>query len=385
MAPQPEALRRHYTSFLSEERILLTGHSHQAWPDCAQDGLIEAFSDAAAHVDDKWEKAFAKAMVLQTSIAHELGCSPEEIVLAQNSHELVTRFLSALNWSRGKHLVTTAGEFHSMDRQLRRLMEAGVEVDFVAVQPVSTLAERMAAHVRPDTVGLLASTVLFQSASIVPNLRVAIESAQRVGAQVLLDSYHGFKIAPSTLEALGPDPIFVTAGGYKYAQWGEGCCWMRVPPGCELRPIFTGWFSDFAHLEGPRSAAIGYGPAASRFAGSTYDPSSHYRAARVVEFFHEQGLTGDQLRARSLLQTEQIINGLEPLELVTPRAPEARAGFVAYRVSNASDVVAQLRTHGVFVDARHDILRLGPAPYTTESELERAIDCLRKVLGMGSG
>src|SRR5216684_8708458 len=30
----PEALARHYTRFRVYERLLLTGHSHQAWPDC---------------------------------------------------------------------------------------------------------------------------------------------------------------------------------------------------------------------------------------------------------------------------------------------------------------------------------------------------------------
>ena len=250
----------------------------------------------------------------------------EEIVLAQNSHELVTRFLSALDWSRGRHLVTTEGEFHSMDRQLRRLGEEGVEIDFVPVEPLSTLASRMASMVRRDTIGLLASTVLFQSASIVPNLTEAVEAAHRVGAQVLLDAYHGFRVVPQTIKELGPDPIFITAGGYKYAKWGEGCCWMRVPPGCQLRPVFTGWFSDFAHLDAPRSDAIGYGPAANRFAGSTYDPASHYRAAKVVEFFIQQGLTGEILRARYLRQTERLIAGLPELELLTPREPESRAG-----------------------------------------------------------
>ncbi len=33
-----------------------------------------------------------------------------------------------------------------------------------------------------------------------------------------------------------------------------------------------------------------------RFAGSTYDPTSHYRAARVFDFFDEQGLTPERLR-----------------------------------------------------------------------------------------
>jgi hypothetical protein len=56
-----ERLAPHYSRFRVAERLLLTGHSHQAWPDVALEGQIEAFADAAELVDGKWERAFAKA------------------------------------------------------------------------------------------------------------------------------------------------------------------------------------------------------------------------------------------------------------------------------------------------------------------------------------
>jgi len=342
---------------------------------------LAAFEDASKHVDDKWSAAAARADVLRGAVSDALGVGSSEIALAQNSHELVSRFLSGLAWTRGRHIVTTAGEFHSMDRQLRRLVEAGAEVSFVPVAPVDTLAERMAAHVRADTVGVMASTVLFQSSAIVPHLEAAVQAAHRVGAAVLLDAYHAFSVVPQPLDSLGPDPIFVTGGGYKYAQWGEGCCWLRVPPSTQMRPVFTGWFADFAALEGPRSARVGYGAkGADRFAGSTYDPASHYRAAAVVEFFEEQGLTLEILRAISLRQTRRLMDALPDLTLLTPRADQKRGGFVAFQVAGASRVVAKLRMDGVFVDARDDVLRLGPAPYVTDDELDRGAALVRAAI-----
>ena len=80
--------------------------------------------------------------------------------------------------------------------------------------------------------------------------------------------------------------MFVVAGGYKYAQWGEGVCFLRVPPGgAALRPLYTGWFAGFAELDAPRDRArpTGYeADGASAFAGSTFDPASFYRAAAVA-------------------------------------------------------------------------------------------------------
>ncbi len=377
----PLALAHHYRAFVQPGRVLLTGHSHQAWPDVARAAVLEAFDDAAAHVDDKWTRAAAKADAVRAAIGRVTGARAADLALAPNTHELVTRFLSALDWTRRRHVVTTDGEFHSLRRQLARLEETGVEVTWVPAAPVSTLAERLAAAVRPDTAALMASTVLFRTAAVVPHLRAAVEAAHRVGAEVLLDAYHAFMTVPFHLADLGPDPIFVVAGGYKYAQWGEGCCWMRVPPDCALRPVYTGWFAEFATLADAPPGQVPYGRAgAERFAGSTYDPTSHYRAAAVAAFFEHQGLTVHRLRQQSLQQTQRLIEALPDLRLLTPEAPAERGGFVAFEVPNAGRAIEALRRRGIFVDARGDVLRLGPAPYVDDEALDAAADHVRAVV-----
>ena len=51
-ALDPRALRPHYQQFLAvpagaPRRVLLTGHSHQAWPDVARAGQDAAFADVS--------------------------------------------------------------------------------------------------------------------------------------------------------------------------------------------------------------------------------------------------------------------------------------------------------------------------------------------------
>ncbi len=369
----PAALRPHYARFLRDDRVLLTGHSHQAWPDVAREGVLEAFDDAARHVDDKWGPAMEAADAVRAAVAGQVGARAEEIALGQNTHELVTRWLSALDLRARPHVVTTDGEFHSLRRQLARLEEEGLRVTWVAPEPFATLTARLAAAVEPTTAGLAVSTVLFETSALVPDLDVAIDAAREAGAEVLLDTYHHHGIVPL---ALRPD-VFATGGGYKYLQWGEGNCWLRVPADCARRPVFTGWFSDFAHLAAPRGARIGYGERpADRFAGSTYDPTSHYRARRVIRFFEAQGLTIERLRALSLAQTSRLRAGLEGF---TVRTPEARGGFVTVELDDAPGTVARLRARGVFVDARGRMLRFGPAPYVTDEEIDRALAIFREV------
>ncbi|MBI4420208.1 MAG: hypothetical protein HY560_05225, partial [Gemmatimonadetes bacterium] len=56
----PNALAPHYARFHVADRLLLTGHSHQAWPDCGFEAQGRAWLDAAEFVDEKWERAFAQ-------------------------------------------------------------------------------------------------------------------------------------------------------------------------------------------------------------------------------------------------------------------------------------------------------------------------------------
>ena len=66
-------LARHYSRFRVAERLLLTGHSHQAWPDVAFEAQQQAWLDAAELVDDKWERAEARAADVRDGFARLLG------------------------------------------------------------------------------------------------------------------------------------------------------------------------------------------------------------------------------------------------------------------------------------------------------------------------
>src|SRR6188474_2856932 len=57
----PNALAGAYARFRVADRLLLTGHSHQAWPDCSFEAQQQSWYHAAALVDDKWETALARA------------------------------------------------------------------------------------------------------------------------------------------------------------------------------------------------------------------------------------------------------------------------------------------------------------------------------------
>ncbi|MGE0463833.1 MAG: kynureninase [Vicinamibacterales bacterium] len=381
-------LARHYSRFRVSERLLLTGHSHQAWPDVGFEAQQQAWLDAAEHLDHKWSLAEEQAERVRDGWRRLLGEPRAEIALGQNTHELVCRFLSAVPLHRRPRLVTTDGEFHTIRRQLDRLNEAGLEVRKVSSRPVETLVERMAAEVTDRTAAVLVSSVLFETAEIVPGLGDLAATCGARGAELLVDAYHHLNVVPFDMEALALERAFVVGGGYKYCQLGEGNCFLRVPPDCEMRPALTGWFAEFAALEeAPRDGVVAYGRGAARFAGATYDPSSHYRAAAVFAFAQQHGLTPNALRALSMAQTTLLASAVEALDLDPARLhveavrPERRGGFVALRAFDAPKLARMLAARGVWSDARGERLRLGPAPYLTNEQLLRSVEILGDVVG----
>lgn len=376
------ALRAAYSRFLIPGRILLTGHSHQAWPDCARDALVRCFDDAAAFADDKWSAVITpKIEAVGGAVLERMGFDrADPIAFGKSTHELVYRLITCLPPPASRpRIVTTRGEFRSLDRQLRRLEEEGADVVWVEAHPREGLVDRVLRELSPGTAMVAISAVMFEDGYVVPRLGEILERASAIGAIPLVDAYHAFNVVPIEW---GParEGLFVTAGGYKYGAFGEGICWLRLPRDCALRPVYTGWFADFGSLAGGSSGKVAYGPGGARFAGATFDPTSFYRAEAVLSHWESFGLTPRALRAVSLRQTGRVIARVraagEGSRIASPLDEDRRGGFVALHTERAVDVVALLRERGIFVDSRGTTLRIGPAPFLTDDEIDLGTDAV---------
>ncbi len=384
----PNPLASHYSRFSVADRLRLTGHSHQAWPDRAFEGQRRAWLDAAELADEKWDRAFAKGDRVRAGFARLLGDEPDRMALAQNTHELVLRFLSALPLRERPRVITTDGEFHTIRRQLDRLAEEGLEVVKVEAHPAATVGERLVPEIDDRAAAVLVSSVFFQTGHIARGLGEVMIACGLQGVELLVDVYHSLNVVPFRLAEEGVEDAFVVGGGYKYCQLGEGNCFLRVPPGREaMRPIMTGWFSEFSALEAGAGGLVAYGRGPDRFAGSTYDPTSHYRAAEVFDCHEEWGLTPELLREVSQRQVGLLAERFDALDVDPAVIDRDRGvdldgigGFLAVRTPQAAALSQLLSGRGVFTDYREDLLRLGPAPYLSEEQLEAASDALGHVI-----
>jgi kynureninase len=384
----PNALASHYSRFGVAQRLLLTGHSHQAWPDCGFDGQMGAWRDAARYVDDKWEHAFAQAERVREGFARLLGDAGGGIALGVNTHELVVRLLSALPLRTRPRLLTTDGEFHSIRRQLDRLEDEGLTIVRVPEAPLESLATRLSRAVDDRTALVLVSAVFFDTGRLAHGLADVAASCRRHGSRLLVDAYHALNVVPFSLADEGLGDAFIVGGGYKYCQLGEGNCFLRIPPDTDLRPVVTGWFSEFTVLaDRQRAERVAYGQGGDRFAGATYDPTSHDRAVAVFDFFRERGLTPALLREVSQHQIGVLASTFDALDLdpaVVSRDLDCPlddvGGFLALRSPIAAALVRSLHARGVWTDARGEVLRLGPAPYLSDRQVRDAMGLVGEVV-----
>lgn len=388
LAGTPNSLAPHYSRFRVTKRILLSGHSHQAWPDVGFEGQQRAWLDAAEYVDLKWERAQRMADRVRQGYRRLLDDPDGFYSLGPATHDLLVKFLSALPLGRDSRLVTTDCEFYSLRRQLARLEEEGVEIVRVDALPADSVGDRLAAEVRDGTTAVLASTVFFSNAHIAGGLDGTARACRQHGVPLLLDAYHQLNVVPWSLRKENLEDVYVVGAGYKYCQLGEGVAFLRYPKDCSMRPVVTGWFSEFGELTSAHEPGlVAYDGGHDRFAGATYDPTSHYRAATVFDFFAQQGLDVELLRATSQHQVGRLIADFDRLDL-DPRsirrdpsvALQGLGGFLALESPQAETIHAALLERGVFTDFRGEVLRLGPAPYLSDTQLDDAMAHLGEIV-----
>ena len=355
------------------ERLHFAAHSHHYWPDVTFEAHQAAWLDAARFADEKGDRVFSEVWSeAQRHIATELSLpDPQSIVFAPNTHEFVLRLLSCL--PDKARVVTTDSEFHSFERQTRRLEEEGLlQVTRVPSEPFATFNERFsAASQEADLVFF--SQVFFNSGAEVQRLDALVDSLPS-RALVVVDGYHGFGAVPTSLQHVGARAFYLS-GGYKYAMSGEGVCFLHVPPtAAQLRPRNTGWFAAFSVLGEKVAGQVPYSTGAMRFMGATFDPSGLYRFNAAMRWRQSVALSTVHNRAHAHALQRLFVTGLQkgPLseqQLVVPLSTSARGQFLTFRTPEANALSATLKLHRVVTDARDDRLRFGFGPYQDEADV----------------
>jgi kynureninase len=382
----------HYSKFLSAnpKRLHFAAHSHHYWLDATRDAHLQYWDDSARLADKKWAYIFSNILPkAQRHIARLIDLSfPAQIAFAPNTHEFVVRLLSCIERSPIR-VLTTDSEFYSFSRQMSRLEESQhALVTRIAVEPFETFEARFIEELRRTTYDLVFfSHVFFNSGFVVEGLEQIVSEVKSEETLIVIDGYHSFCAIPFSMKSIEARAFYLS-GGYKYAQAGEGVCFLCVPKGSQHRPMNTGWYAEFGNLANRKSNEVNYSDDGFRFFGATFDPSGLYRWNAVGDWLESQHLSVAEIHAyvqnlqhcflKNLLDSN--LNLLCPDSIVPPLPIKSRGHFLTFDVPNAEMIESELLKLDVVIDRRGSRLRFGFGLYQTEADISELFARLARIV-----
>lgn len=372
-----------YTHFLNGhgDKLHMACHSHHFWPDVTREATLKYWDDSAQSSDQKWNDIFGKKVpILQQTIAKHLKTSrPDHIVFSPNTHDLVIRLLSTLDLTKKPKILTTKGEFHSFSRQVKRLEEENlvdvIRIDSFPSEKFWHQYENATSNASFDLIFI--SHVFFNSGTSIGNLNKLIETKKDQG-KIVIDGYHSYFAIPIDLSKI-EDRVYFMAGHYKYAQSGEGLCFMCCPPGND-RPLITGWFAEFEALAS-KQGEVSYPTHGGRYLGSTMDFTPLYRAQSVYNLFEENKVSVNvihehvqKIQKKFLSIIDELNHSLLNRKNLLHDGFENQGHFLAFDLGSSEQcqkLESALKKIGILTDSRGSIFRFGFSLYQDEQDLER--------------
>ena len=234
-------------------KLHFAAHSHHPWPDATEAAHArywDGFGDARRpQVGARLRRGGAEGAGPRRAPAEAVRCAPGRVRAEHARVRLPPLLLPAMR-TRPLRVLASAHEFHSFRRQTRRLQEAGgcelVEIAGRAVGHFhrSLLPRRRARSLGPGVA--LARVLRFRLRGPGPRAHLRGRAAPMRWSRSTATTRSAR--CRSTCRAIHRRAFYL-GGGYKYAMSGEGACFLAVPPGCELRPVDTGWFASFDDAE----------------------------------------------------------------------------------------------------------------------------------------
>ncbi len=350
-------------------------------------------ADRLAEYVDQWAELGVRAWArgwwempveVGNEIAPLIGADAGEVSMVSNVTIAQAAVATALDYPPSRDtIVMTALDFPSVrylyDQLATRL---GARVVTVPSDDGMTIDTQRVLDAIDERTRLVAiSHVLFRSAYIM-DVDTICRRAHEVGALVSLDAFHAVGVIPVDVKRTGVD--FLSGGVLKWLCGGPGGCFLYVAPevGRTLRPSFTGWQAH-ARPFGFEDE-MDYGTGASRWLNGTPSIPSLFAALEGPRIVRRAGI--DRIREKSIRQTSRLIALADArgYAVRAPRDAAQRGGTVALDVPHAYEVAQFLLGRDVIVDFRRNAgIRIAPHFYTTDAELERAIDLIAEAIDGG--
>jgi len=322
------------------------------------------------------EQMFALAARARERAARRLGVEAREVAFLAHASEGLNQAVRSLEWRAGDNVVFADLEYPSLIYPAARLRERGVEPRVLRTRGHHLSIDDLAARVDRRTRLVLVSQVSYLTGQRLDLARCA-EIARGVGARLAVDATH----AAGVVEVPGALCDFVVSSCYKWllATHGVGLFAYSARRVGDLVPATVGWHSVGRRggLDDP--LAMPWRPDASRLEAG--NPSLLGLAVLDNALERLERLAPGAIERHAQALGGALIEGLRARgwPVITPEAPEARAGNVCFLADDPEGLAAALGARRVLVWGGEGRIRVSPHVHCDPDDVERFFLALDQV------
>lgn len=326
------------------------------------------------------ERFFATADRTRAALARRLGGRPEDVAFLGSASEGLHVASEGIDWRAGDNVVVSQSEFPSVLLAWQRLRPRGVEVRGVGREAVVCVDE-IAAAVDRRTRAIAVSHVSYLTGAR-HDLGRLRGLADRVGARLVVDASHALGVVP--VDGTLCDAVVACCYKWLLAVHGVGVFYVNSRRWPDLAAPWVGWHSTHREDDWRRRTEYRLREDGARFEAGNPPFLPVYvldSALRTLD-----GLDPRAVEAHVLALGGTLRAGLAKLGLpvLTPEAPEERAGNIVFATDRSADVERGLREAGVLVWAGDGRVRLSVHAYNDEADVARALAVLGDLTARGA-
>lgn len=307
--------------------------------------------------------------------------SPDDIALLKNTSEALSMVAYGIDWRRGDNVVTCRQEFPS-NRIVWESLRArfGIEVRLADLDDSATPEESLLTQVDKNTRLLSVSSVQYAS-GLRMDMDVIGAACRTQDVLFCVDAIQSLGAMPFDAQSCSAD--FVMADGHKWMLAPEGVALFYCKPERreQLRLSQFGWHMVEHHNDYER---MDWQPArgARRFEAGSANNMGISALSASLGLLQETGLESIYEKISKNISYLYDSLGELGLEIITPRAPERRAGIITFRHprTDSRAIYQSLQAAGVLCAQRAGGIRFSPHFYTPTERLDRALEELKRAL-----
>ena len=331
-----------------------------------------------------WE-AEAAVDVAREEVASLIKANEKEIIFtsgATESNNIAIKGVAHFYKDKKNHIVTVQTEHKCVLDSCRHLEQEGFEVTYLPVQKNGIInLDDLRAAIKDNT-SLVSVMAVNNEIGVIQPLAEIGKICREKGAFFHCDAAQAFGKIPLDVEAMNIDLMSIS--GHKiYGPKGIGALYVRRRPRVRLEPIFSGGGQERGFRSGtlPTPLVVGLGEAAIIARNEMAKDEAHVRKlynkflAATLDGVKDVYLNGDREQrwpgnvnlSFAYVEGESMIMAIKDLAVSSGSACTSASLEPSY----------VLRALGVGEDLAHTSIRFGFGRFTTEEEVDYAIDLIK--------